>query len=155
MQSGELIGCGIWFCIQRVSTLHTFDGPRCPKNKKYLKKMWWWHHHHIFLGIYYFWGSRVHQKNAVWVLVGCGIKFHIQRALLLRIWVKTQGDMLKIWTKKVVFFILPPKLITIILLFSLGAHFRPQISSNADPKDKLYKFCGSPRHDFGLNALVP
>ena len=24
--------------IQRVPTLHTFDGPRYPKNKKYLKK---------------------------------------------------------------------------------------------------------------------
>ena len=37
-RSGELVGCGIWFCIQRVPTLHTFDGPRYPKNKKYLKK---------------------------------------------------------------------------------------------------------------------
>ena len=35
---GELDGCGIWFRIQRVPTLHTFDGPRYPKNKKYLKK---------------------------------------------------------------------------------------------------------------------
>ena len=41
------------------------------------------------LDISYFWGSRVHQKYPVWVLVGCGIKFHIQQALLLRIWVKT------------------------------------------------------------------
>ena len=37
-RSGELIGWGIWFHIQRVPTLHTFDGPRYPKNKKYLKK---------------------------------------------------------------------------------------------------------------------
>ena len=36
--SGELVGCGIWFRIQRVPTLHIFDGPRYPKNKKYLKK---------------------------------------------------------------------------------------------------------------------
>ena len=36
--SGELVGCVIWFRIQRLPTLHTFDGPRCPKNKKYLKK---------------------------------------------------------------------------------------------------------------------
>ena len=35
---GELVGCGIWFHIQRVPTLHTFDGPRYTKNKKYLKK---------------------------------------------------------------------------------------------------------------------
>ena len=35
---GELVGCGIWFYIQRVPTLHTFDGPPYPKNKKYMKK---------------------------------------------------------------------------------------------------------------------
>ena len=38
-QSGELIGCGIKFRIQRVPTRHTFDGPHYPKNKKYLKSM--------------------------------------------------------------------------------------------------------------------
>ena len=27
------------FHIQRVPTLHTFDGPRYPKNKKYLEKL--------------------------------------------------------------------------------------------------------------------
>ena len=37
-QSRELIGCGIWFCIQQVPTLHTFDTPCYPQNKKYLKK---------------------------------------------------------------------------------------------------------------------
>ena len=37
-------------------------------------------------------------------LVGCGIKFRIQRALPIEILVKTQGDMSKIQTKKVVFF---------------------------------------------------
>ena len=35
---GELPGCEIKFCIQRVPTRHTFDGPYYPKNKKYLKK---------------------------------------------------------------------------------------------------------------------
>ena len=34
---GELVGCEIKFCIQRVPTQHTFDGPRYPKKKKYLK----------------------------------------------------------------------------------------------------------------------
>ena len=34
---------------------------------------YFWCHHHVFLGISCFWGSRVHQKYAVWVLVGCGI----------------------------------------------------------------------------------
>ena len=56
-----------------------------------------------FSGISYFWGSKVCQKYAVWVLVGCRIKFCIQRALPFRIWVKPQGDMSKIRTKKVVF----------------------------------------------------
>ena len=37
-RSGELVGCRNKFYIQRVPTWHTFDGPRNPKNKKYLKK---------------------------------------------------------------------------------------------------------------------
>ena len=97
--SGELVGCVIWFRIQRVTTPHTFDGPRYPKTRN-TWKTWWWHHHHIFLGISCFWGRGVHQKYVVWVIVGCGIKFRIQRALLIKIWVKTQRDMLKIRTKK-------------------------------------------------------
>ena len=130
-RSGELVGCGIWFRIQRVPTVHAFDGPCYPKNKKYLKKRdddviitffqvflvfgvtesiksmqcgYKLCHHHVFSGISCFWGTRVHQKYVVQVLVGYGIKFCIQRALPLRIWVKTQGDMSKIQTKKVVFF---------------------------------------------------
>ena len=35
---GEIAGCRIKFRIQRVPTRNTFDGPRYPKNKKYLKK---------------------------------------------------------------------------------------------------------------------
>ena len=87
-------------------------------------KMWWWCHHHIFLGIYYFWGSRVRQKYAVWVLVGCRIKFCIQQALPIEIWVKIQGDMSKIRTKKSSFFHSSSKInkyyfiiLTIVLLF--------------------------------------
>ena len=102
-QSEEFVGCGIWFCIQRVPTLHPFDGPCYPRNKKYLKKTWWWCHHHIFSGISCFWGSGVCQKYEVWVLLGCKIKFYIQQALLIEIWVKTQGDMSKIRIKNVVF----------------------------------------------------
>ena len=37
-RSGELVGCGIKFRIQQVPTWLNFDGPCCPKNKKYLKK---------------------------------------------------------------------------------------------------------------------
>ena len=88
-----------------------------PQKQEIPEKMWWWHHHHIFSGISCFWGSGVHQKYAVWVLVGCRIKFRIQWALSIEIWVKTQGDMSKIRTQKVVFFFLHPKLINIILLF--------------------------------------
>ena len=51
-RSRELVGCGIKLRIQRVSTRHTFDGPRYPKNKKYLKKR---------------------DDDVEWVLIGCGI----------------------------------------------------------------------------------
>ena len=33
-RSRELVGCGIKFCIQRVPTRHTFDGPHYPQEKK-------------------------------------------------------------------------------------------------------------------------
>ena len=42
-----------------------------------------------FLGISCFLGSVVCQKYAMWVLVGCGIKSHIQWAIPLEILVKT------------------------------------------------------------------
>ena len=57
-----------------------------------------------FSGISCFWGIEVCQKYAAWVIVGCGIKFRIQRALSLEILLKTHGDMSKIRTKKVVLF---------------------------------------------------
>jgi len=113
---GELVGCVIWFHIQWVPTLHTFDGPRYPKKKKYLKNVMMMSSS-CFFRYFFFWGSGVRQKYGVWVLVGCRIKFRIQRALSIEIWVKTQGDMSKIRTQKVVFFFLHPKLINIILLF--------------------------------------
>ena len=102
-RSGELVGCEIKFCIQQVPTWHTFYGPHYPKNKKYLKNVTMMSSSH-FSGISCFWGSGVHQKYAVWVLVGCGIKFRIQQALPPRIWVKIQRDISRIQTKKVVFF---------------------------------------------------
>ena len=105
--------------IPHPTSTHTayFWRTPLPQKQEIPEKTWWCCHHHIFPGISYFWGSGVHQKYAVWVLVGCGIRFHIHQALPLRIWVKTEGDMSKIWPQKVVFFNLPPKLITIILLF--------------------------------------
>ena len=98
---GELIWCIIWFHIQRVPTLHTFNRPHYPKNKKYLKNT---QSSSSFSGISYFWGSMVHQNYAEWVLIGCRILFCIQRALPIEIWVKTHGDMSKIRTKRMVFF---------------------------------------------------
>ena len=116
-----LIGRDRWMLnlIPHPTSTHTtyFWRTPLPQKQEIPEKKWWWCHHHIFLGLSCFWGSGVRQKYAVWVLVGCGIKFHIQRALPIEIWVKTQGDMSKIRTQKVVFFFLPPKLINIILLF--------------------------------------
>ena len=67
---GELVGSRIKFHIQWVPTRHTYDVPRYPQNKKYLKNR---RHHHVFSGISFFWGSGAHQKYAEWVLVGCRI----------------------------------------------------------------------------------
>ena len=47
-RSGELVGCGIKFRIQRVPTQHTFDRPCCPKNKKYLENMMMTSSSHFF-----------------------------------------------------------------------------------------------------------
>ena len=80
-QAGELVGCGIQFHIQRVPKLHSFDGSLYPKNKKRLKKCDADIIIAFLLGISYFWGRGVHQKYAVWVLIGCGIILHIQRSL--------------------------------------------------------------------------
>ena len=66
---GELIGCGIKFCIQRVPTRHTFDRSHYPKYKKYRKNVMMMPSSH-FSGISCFSGSVVHQKYVEWVLVG-------------------------------------------------------------------------------------
>ena len=88
-----------------------------PQKQEIPENAWWWHHHHVFSSISCFWGRRVCKMYVLWVLIGCVIKFYIQRALPLEIWVKTQGYMLKIRTQKVVFFFFPPKLINNILIF--------------------------------------
>ena len=93
-RSGELIGCRIKFCIQRVPTWHTFDGPCYPKTRNTWKNVMMTSSH--FFSFFLFLGSRVHQKYAVWALVGCRNKFHIQWSLSLEMWVKIVGDMLKI-----------------------------------------------------------
>ena len=102
----------MWNLILHPTSTHTAYFWRTPLPQKQEipgKKTWWWFISCIscdvvFSGISCFWGSRIHPKYAMWVLVGCRIKFRIQRAFLIKIWVKAQGDMLKIRTKKVVFF---------------------------------------------------
>ena len=77
-----------------------------------------------FSGIYCFWGSRVRQKYAVWVLVGCGIKFRIQRALFDQNLSKNTGRYVENTNTKNSFFLSSSKInqyyfiiLTIILLF--------------------------------------
>ena len=96
----------MWNLILHPASTHNpyFLWTSLPQKQEMPEKTWWWCHYHIFSCISYFWGSEVRQEYAVWVLVGCRIKFCIQRALLIEIWVKTQGDMSKIRTQKVVFY---------------------------------------------------
>ena len=69
-RSGELVGCG-----PHPMSTHSayFWQTPLPQKQEIPEKTWWWCHHHFFSGISCFWDSRVHQKYAVWVLVGCGI----------------------------------------------------------------------------------
>ena len=66
----------MWNLILHPMSTHTsyFWWTPLPQIQEIPEKMWWWHHHHFFLGISCFWGSGVHQKYAMWVLIGCEIK---------------------------------------------------------------------------------
>ena len=70
--SGELVGCGIWFRIQRVLHYRLLVDPATPKTRNTWKNVTMTSSSH-FLGISYFWSSGVLQKYAEWVLVGCRI----------------------------------------------------------------------------------
>ena len=74
--------CWMWNLILHPTSTHIayFWWTSLPKKQEIPEKMWWW-------------CSGVCRKYAVSVCVGCRIKFCIQRALPLRIWVKTQGYM--------------------------------------------------------------
>ena len=118
--------CWMWNLIPHPTSTHStyFWQTLLPQKQGIPEKMWWWCHHHIFSSISYFSGSGVCQKYAMWVLVGCRIKFYIQRALPIKIWVKTQGDMSKNTNKKSSFFHSSSKInnyyfiiLTIVLLF--------------------------------------
>ena len=98
------IGRARWMrnLIPHPTNTHTiyFWSTSLPQKQEIHEKIWWWCHHHVFLGVSCFFGSEAHQNYAKWVLIECKIKFRIQRALSIEIWVKTRGDMLKIQTKK-------------------------------------------------------
>ena len=69
-----------WEIMHPTSThLEYFLRTRLPQKQEIPEKTWWWCDHHVFSGISFFSGSGVCQKYAVWVLVGCRIKFCIQR----------------------------------------------------------------------------
>ena len=72
-RSGELVGCRIKLCIQRVPTWNNFWRTLLPQKEEIPEKMKWWCHHFVFPGISCFWGSRARQKYVKWVLVGCRI----------------------------------------------------------------------------------
>ena len=120
---GELVGCGIWLRIQRVPTLHTFDGRRYPKNKKYLKKVMMMSSSHFFQVFLVF---RVPGLSKV-----CQVGTHWMRNLILhptssldRNLSKNTGRYFKNTNKKSSFFHSSSKInnyyfiiLTIILLF--------------------------------------
>ena len=97
------IGRARWmrYLIPHPTSTHTAYFWRTPlPQKKIPEKTWWWCHHHVFSGISCFWGSRVHQKYTVWVLVGCGIKFRIQRVPTLHTFDKPHYPENKKYLKK-------------------------------------------------------
>ena len=88
-----LFGCRIKLCIQQALPLRIWVKTQGDMLKIGTQKV-----------VFFILGSGVRQKYALWVLVGCEIKFCIQWALSLEIWVKIQGDMSKIRAKQVVFY---------------------------------------------------
>lgn len=89
-----------------------------PQKWEIHEKTWCWCQHHIFSCLSCFSWSKVHQKYAEWVLVGCAIEFPIQKLLLFEIWVKPHGYMLKISVERLVFhFLIIFYLFTFLLIF--------------------------------------
>ena len=113
---GELVGWGIKFHIQRVPTLYTFDGLRYPKNKKYLKK----HDDDViitFFQVFLIFGVAGFIKS-----MQCGYLLDVElnstsNKLSRSEFDKKHREICWKYEQKSSFFILPPKLITIILLF--------------------------------------
>ena len=113
-----------------VPTLQTFDGPRYAKNKKYLKKR----DDGIiitFFQVFLIFGVEGSVKSMQWgpskvFSVGtCYMRNQIPHPMISpdRNLSKNTGRYVENTNTKSSFFILPPKLITIILLFSLGGPF--------------------------------
>ena len=120
--SGELIGCISKSNIQCIATRHTFDGPHYPKNNKYLKTC----DDDIIITFF-----QVFIVFGVAGLVKSMSSGYSLDANLIshpgsspdRNLSKNTGRYVKNTNKKVVFSFLPPKLINIFLLFSLGGPF--------------------------------
>ena len=111
--------------ILHPTSTHTkyFYGPHYPKNKKYLKK----HDDDViimFFQVFLFlgqWGqSKVCRVGTHWMW---NLIIHPRRSHARNL-SKNTGIYVENTNKKVVFFILTPKLITIILIFSLKGPFQ-------------------------------
>ena len=122
--SRELIGCGIWFFMQRVPTVHTFDRSLYPEKNKYLKK-----HDDDVIIMFFRYFSKVNSVSTRWM----------QNLILHPMSSPDQNLSKNMWryvkntNKKVVFFISSSKInkyYFISLLIFLGSLFWVEISSN-------------------------
>ena len=116
LRSGELVRSKIKLCIQRVPTLHTFDGPCYPKNKKYLKKR------DDDIIITFFKVFLVFWVAGFVKIMQCGYSLDAEsnstsNELSVQNLSKNTGRYVENTNTKSSFFFLPPKLINIILLF--------------------------------------
>ena len=128
-RSRELIGCGIKFHIQRVPTRHTFDRPRYPKNKKYLKNVMMTSSSHFFK-VFLVFGVTGSVKS---MLNGYSLDAEFNSAsneLSRSKFEEKHGEICQKYKKKVVFFFSSSKInkyyfiiLTIILLIFLGGPF--------------------------------
>ena len=110
-QSRDLVGCKSKFCIQQVPTRHTFNGPRYPKNKKYLKNVMMMSSSHFFR-YFLFLGqldpSKVFREGTCWMW---NLSLHPTSSPDQN-FSKNTGRYVENTNKKVVFFMIPiPKFI--------------------------------------------
>ena len=112
----ELIGCEIWFQIQRLPTLHTFDKPRYPKNKKSWKNVMMTSSSHFFQ-VFLIFGVAGSVKS---MLSGYSLDSNLimhPRSSSDQNLSKNTGRYVENTSKIVVFLFSSSKLVNIILLF--------------------------------------